>query len=66
VKTVVKWAKKWFLPKKGLNIKTTKHCIKNPLGYVFYNFDKILRKNNFCRFGLKMTPKKLIYKKTQI
>jgi hypothetical protein len=53
-----------FVKKKSLNIKTSKPCIKNPLGYVFYNFDKILRKNNFCRFGPKMSPKKLIYKKS--
>ena len=49
-----------FIKKKDLNIKTAKPFIKNPLGYVFYNFDKILRKETFCCFALK----KLIYKKS--
>ena len=45
-----------FPQKKSQNIKKTLPFIKNLSGYIFYNFDKILRKKYFCRFGPKMAP----------
>ena len=40
----------------------TKPFIKNRSRNVFYNFEKILRKNNFYRFGQKMAPINLFYR----
>jgi hypothetical protein len=42
-----------FINKKSSNIKTTKPHVKNPLGYVFDNFDKVLKENNFVVSGQK-------------
>ena len=42
-----------FAKKKSWNKKTRKPFIKNPSRYVFYNFEKILKKDNFCLFLTK-------------